>query len=68
MFFLKNYKTFAHITMMILFFTLAFVFTPDNLKNPVYDLVLLTVCFFTSNFGLKASGLEQAIKDELKKI
>jgi hypothetical protein len=68
MFFLNNYKGICHIFTLLISFGIAYFFFNDFFKSPLYDLMLLTGCFFTTNFAIKYVGLDKAVEDELNKI
>jgi len=67
MFFLNNYKGICHIFGLMVFFGFSYIFFPQFLTNPVYDLVLVVGCFFVTNFAIKYVGLDVDVKKELDK-
>ena len=41
-------------------------FKDDMIKNPLFDMFLLAIAYFVSNFSLKSSGLNE-LADEYNK-
>jgi len=66
-FFFNNYKAMFHICGIAITFGIFLLagFKAD-MANPLFDIFALVIAYFTSNFSLKMSGLDELAKQYYK--
>lgn len=58
--FFNNYKAIFHIFGILIVFGMFFLAGFKNeMKNPLFDIFLLAIAYFVSNFSLNKSGLNE---------
>lgn len=66
-FFFNNYKAIFHLIGIVMTFGIFFLAGfGAEMKNPLFDIFALVIAYFTSNFSLKMSGLDELAKQYYK--